>query len=363
MPQQRVWWAVEAVGFAALGSQSYTAGHGIQSAGVTTAFNLDPIQELGQSRIYENLEDIPNVEVTMEKYLDGYPLLYHLCTQGAASATLFGRANQRTNVAISIFPDTNDSASGAVVAQLDCSGMYVSSVSYQFPADGKFSENITLVGNNKIWKSPNQATFSGGFNNQDQPLALTYGSGGHQRRQHMLFDFTGLSTTDANGQLNATTSTKCTILPPDVAGISSSGTNNLVGGTTNYLCSIQSISTNVDLGRDALFELGHFAPYYRFMNVPVQVNTDIEIIAKSGDWVSATEAGVYSNNANTRQATIKLATRDGTFIDLGTRNRLSNISYGGNDTGGGNATITYSFLTTNDFTVTHPQDPTGGLAV
>lgn len=362
MAQQRLWWAVEAVGFAAQGSQTYTAAHGVQSVGVTTNFNLDPVFELGQSRIYENLENIPDVEMTMEKNLDGYPLLYHLATMNATSATLFGRANQRPTVALSFFPDSNDSASGVTVAQLMCSGMYVSAVSYQFPADGRFSENLTLVGNNKVWKTPSQSTFSGGFNNQDVPLALTYDSGGIQRRQHMLFDYTGISTKDSNGQLNATTGTKCTILPPDVAGISASGTNELIAGTTNRVCSVQSISTSVDLGREAIYELGQYGPYYRYMNVPVQVTTEIQIISKSGDWVSATEGGVYSNYHNTRLATIKLATKDGTFIDLGTQNRLSNISISGGDTGGQNQTISYSFSTYNDFTVFMPQDPTAGLA-
>lgn len=362
MPQNRLWWAVEAVGFAAQGSQTFTAAHGVQSVGVTTNFNLDPVFELGQSRIYENLENIPDVEVTMEKVLDGYPLLYHLGTVGAPSATLFGRANQRPTIAMSLFPDTNDSASGTVVAQLVCSGMYVSSVGYQFPADGRFSESVTFVGNNKLWKTPATATFSGGFNNNDVPLALTYDSGGIQRRQHMLFAHTGISTLDSNSQVNATSAAKCTVLPPDIAGISPSGTNELIVGTTNRKCSIQSISTNVDLGRDALYELGQYGPYYRFMNVPVQVTTDIEIISKSGDWVSATEGGIYSNYRNTRLATIKLATQDGLFIDLGTQNRLSNITIGGGDTGGANQTITYSFVTQNDFTVTHPQDVTGGLA-
>lgn len=362
MPQNRVWWAVEAVGFAQLGSQTYTAAHGVQSVGVTTNFNLDPVQEIGQSRIYENLENIPDVEVTMEKVLDGYCPLYLLATAGSTSATLFGRSNTRSTVAMTIFPDTYDSASGVAVAQLQCSGLYVSSAGYTFPADGRFTENVTLVGNEKLWKNSSAVTFSGGFNNQDQPLALTYDSGGIQRRQHMLFDYTGITTTDSNGALNSTTAKKCTILPRDIAGISNSGTNELVTGTTNYQCSIQSIRTSVDFGREALFELGHFAPYYRYMNVPVNVTTEVEVISKSGDMVSATEGGVYSNYRNTRLATIKLATRDGLFIDLGTQNRLSNISIGGGDTGGAFQTITYSFLTTNDFTVTHAQDVTGALA-
>lgn len=362
MAQNRVFWAVEAVGFAQLGSQTFTAAHGVQSVGITTSFNLTPVFELGQSRVYENLEDIPNVEVTMEKVLDGYPLLYHLATRGAVSATLFGRANSQCIVGLSIFPDTNDSASGQPVAQVNMSGLYVSSHSMQFSADGNFTESITCVGNDKIYKFPNATTFSGGFTNNDVPLSLTYGSGGIQRRQHFLFTPTGITTLDSNGQANASPTLPCSILPPDVPGISSSGTNELVPGTQNYKCSITNISVSVDLGREAINELGHKSPYYRFMTLPVEVQTTIEIVSKSGDWISATENGIYANNANTRLSTIKIATREGTFIDLGPQNRLSNVSITGGDTGGGNQTISYSFSTFNDYTVYHDQDPTGGLA-
>ena len=36
--------------------------------------------------------------------------------------------------------------------------------------------------------------------------------------------------------------------------------------------------------------------------------------------------------------------------------RLSSVSFGGGDAGGGNATVTYSYTTFNDFTVLHPSD-------
>lgn len=363
MPQNRVFWAVEAVGFAQLGSHTYTAAHGVQSVGITTTFNLTPVFQLGQSRVYENIEDIPDVEVTMEKVLDGYPLLYHLATRGASSATLLGRANSQCTVALSIFPDTNDSASGAPVAQVTMSGLYVSSSSFSFPADGNFTESLTLVGNEKLWRTPAQATFSGGFTNTDRPLALTQDSGGIQRRENLLFGLGyAFGAPDINSQVNASASAPCTILPRDITGISASGTNELVPGTQNYKVSIQNITVTASLGREAINELGHKAPYYRFIGLPVEVTTEIEAISKSGDWISVAEAGSLSNGNNTYVNTIKIATQEGTFIDLGTENRLSNSSITGADTGGGNQTTSYSYSTYNDYTVLHDQDPTGGLA-
>jgi hypothetical protein len=44
-------------------------------------------------------------------------------------------------------------------------------------------------------------------------------------------------------------------------------------------------------------------------------------------------------------------------VQLGNKNKLTSISYGGGDAGGGNATITYSFTNSNDFVVLHSGDP------
>lgn len=355
MPNKRVFWAVEGVGFAPDGSQTYTTAHGVQSVGITTTFNLEPIFELGQIRIYENLENIPDIEVTMEKVMDGYPLLYHLSTRGATGDDLAARSNQKTAVALSIFPDTNSSASGVPVAQVVMSGLFCSSLNYSFPVDGPFKEAITLVGNEKRWRS-SAFSFSGNLDNTDQPLAKTYDSGGIQRRQHLLYTYT-TNTQDVNGQTNTSTVNPGTILPPDVAGITSSGTNNQSADGLNYGAAVQNITVSTNLGRESIFELGRRIPYCRYVTFPVEVTTEIEVISKSGDWVSATEAGVYSNGYNTREATIKIATRDGLFLDMGTKNRLSNVSVGGGDTGGGNQTITYSFSTYNDLTCSHYSDP------
>lgn len=356
MANKRLYFACEAVGFAPDGSSSYVAAHGVQSVGVTTSFNTEPVFELGQIKIYENIENIPDVEVTMEKVIDGYPLLWHLATRGAASADLAGRSNAKTSVSLSLFPDTGNSASGTPVAELNMSGLYASSHSISIPVEGNISESITLIGDNKTWRTGGTALFSGNFNNTDRPLAITYNSGGVQRRENVLFTPT-VATLDANNQVNASSTNPFTVLPADIAGISSSGINHQSADGTNYSCAVQNINVSVNLGRDQILELGRKTPYFRFVTFPVEVTSEIEVLSKSGDWVTAKEVGIYSDGNNTRSATIKVALQDGTFINLGTENRLTNISIGGGDTGGGNQTITYSFSTYNDYTITHPQDP------
>ncbi len=352
----RLFWAVEAVGFAGDGVTTFTPAHGVQSAQLSYNFNLDPTLELGQTDIYEQVEEIPDVEFTIEKVLDGYPLLYHLGSIGATAVDLVNRSTRPVTIAMSLFADSQTAASGQPVAQATMSGMLFSSVGYTFPVEGNCTESVTFVGNDLSWILPANSTFSGNFNNADVPLAQTYTSGGIQRRQNVLFtNITGVGL-DANGQINATVLKPTTILPLDVQGISASGTNDPVTGT-QYKCSIQRIGVTVDAGRDKILELGRKKPYFRFLTLPVTVTTEIEIISKSGASINVKETGAYTNNFNTRAATIKIATQDSTFINLGTQNRLSNLSFGGGDTSGANQTITYTFQTLNSFSVSHAQDP------
>jgi len=74
----RIFYACQMVGLHEMGTDgadSHVVAHGVQSIGITTNFNLEQAFELGQIQIYENIEGLPDVEVTMEKVLDGYPLL------------------------------------------------------------------------------------------------------------------------------------------------------------------------------------------------------------------------------------------------------------------------------------------------
>ena len=56
---------------------------------------------------------------------------------------------------------------------------------------------------------------------------------------------------------------------------------------------------------------------------------------------------VSGNAGNLQDREIIIKDTAGTVIDLGTKNKLTNVSYTGGDTGGGNATITYSYSNFN----------------
>jgi hypothetical protein len=348
-----MYYACQQAGVKPEGSNTITEIHGVQSMGITTNFTLTQVFEFGQLAIYDNIEEVPDLEVTLEKILDGYPLIWHLATMNATSGSLVGRSNQKTTVSLAVFADTQSSTSGVPIAQVDMSGMVVSSLSYSFQTDSPFKESVTLVGNNKLWNS-SSGTFNGAFpSNADAPI----GSGGSQVRHLMVFDPPASGSLDANGQLLAL----CTVLPTSIYGINSSGINQISTGSGAH---IQSINISCDLGRDQILELGRKAPYFRYVTFPVEVTTEITFIGIKWDGISATEAGGQNGapaGSNLRNQSIRVFTKDGTFISTGTKNKLKSVSLSGGDTGGGNVSITHRYITYNELYVKHPADPTTAL--
>jgi hypothetical protein len=353
MANNRIYYAIQQVQLGPAASTQFPI-HGLQTLGVTTNFNLEQVFEIGQLAIYQNVEEVPDIEVTLNKVLDGYPLIYTLATETgssigtglvAANPTIPGRQNARTDMRLSIFPDTNISASGTSFTDLVCSGMYVSSVSYTFPVDGNFTEDVTLVGNNKVWTG----TSTGSFTNNDEPLS----DSGVGRRKYLNM---------ANCRF-----------PTQIPGITSSGTNPAIGNGSGFAAHFQNITVSCDFGREPINELGTYAPYHRFVTFPVEATCEFEVVAITGDMINATEDGYYEGLTGTTVAgpntpqcsgrhnlvdeTIFIESCEGTRIFLGTKNKLTSVNYTGGDTGGGNVSVTYSYTTFNDFVVAH----SGGL--
>tara|TARA_R110000824_G_scaffold10866_5_gene47610 strand:- start:5591 stop:6775 length:1185 start_codon:yes stop_codon:yes gene_type:complete len=380
----RIYFANQQVAFRAngdAGANAWAAAHGVQSVAVTTTFNLEQAFELGQLSIYENIEGVPDVEVTMTKVLDGYPLLYTLATKNNAlgspgpdnipltSPTLAGRSNEKCIVAIGIWPDTSDQASGtSYVQQMEMSGMFVSSIGYNFPLEDNFTEDITLVGNDKAWAdvdNPGDAIgcdnptwalkmATGQFNGSDAPI----GTGEINRRENLAFASSG-EVIDSDAGVNF-----CRF-PTEIPGVSSSGwMSPRDSANTAHL---SSVTVSTDLGREELFELGTRQPYARVVTFPIEVTCDIEMISLSGDMVNAFADGCGGNDPctgivdNLTNQIIRVATCEGTRIYLGEKNKLSSVNYGGGDAGGGNVSVTYSYTNFNDCTVMHPRDPSTGI--
>jgi|LULM01.1.fsa_nt_gb hypothetical protein len=329
--------------------------NGVQSVGITTTFNLEQVFELGQLSIYENIENIPDIEVTVERVLDGTTLTYAAAspnsftrsdgTAVASQGGLVAGANDRCDVLLAVYEDTATKA-GAVQpkSQVFMSGMYVSSVSYTVPVDGNATESVTLVGNAKAWLKHTNYGWQGAADGTDGIVNKDLGFGsdspaatnsdgdliGVQRRQEFKLD-------------------NCKI-PGDIPGTSAdSSTGNAITGTTPDV-HIQNWTCSADFGRESIFELGQKGPYHRYVTFPVEITNEFEVISTSGDLVGADE-----KNDNLTNRNILIELEDGTQFDFGSKNKLQSVGYTGGDTGGGNVSMTFSYLTFNDFSVKTPS--------
>lgn len=399
----RVYYATHAVGIGEIGSDPTTTNldaantgvvlpaSGLQSVGVNTTFNLEQVFQLGQLEIYENIENLPDVEVTMEKVLDGHTLVQHLATPQAQASTLASRYNNnRTDVHIGFFSDTFENASGINQAELYCSGMYVSSLSLTLPTDGNATESVTLVGNDKVWSTGTdiQSSTTGTYWYSQRAADLFTSDGtplstgpGVLRRQDVdmsgsIFpnDIPGLTSYGASntgnvyqgGGGNGAADTKLFVPTKGTstaplfsaaqltrAGCNASGSSAANAGNVHPV-HMSSITISTDLGRTDLFELGKRGPYHRFADFPTEVTCAIEVIEREfGDYVNASADA----ESNVSDAPIFIMLGDGTLISLGAKNKLASISSTGGDTGGGNRTTTYNFSNFNAYQVHHPLDP------
>lgn len=269
---------------------------GAQSVGMTTTFDLTPIFQLGQLDPYDIIPVMPNVEVTISRAL----------TQGGSTlfsgdfATVAAANDKKIIVAVGddASPVLKSSTFGVTVTKAG-----LSSVSYKLATEGAFTEDVTYSGNNKTIGGSVTAPGDAKHGIQGTVMMRQYYSGGS--------------------------------LPPPIVGQH-----------------ISSITIGASFSRDSLYELGRYEPYYRFVNFPIEVTCDFEIIATSTDSIAIAElAGTTCASPHDNPKVAILINACGRSFDLGDQCRLASVAYGGGDTGGGNATITYSYKTWNTLTV------------
>jgi len=337
MANNRIFYACQAVFIGKTGhtpAAPASAGRfmqGVQSVGITSNFTLDQAFELGQIEIYENSEEVADIEVTLEKVLDGKPLLYGQACGNSIKTNMVAAGKNRSDVYLGVYADTVSSTDGeSVGAVVMCSGMYVSSVSYTYPTDGAATESITLVGNDKFWSD----NIAGVVPNPDSSYGASPATGLDGSDASTNNDGSGLVRRQKVDIANST-------IPAEIsAPMGTTSTDKSKG------FHISSISISADFGRESILELGSFGPYHRYAGYPIEVTAEFEVTSVSGDLVS-----VSGTAENLSDRTIIIKDDGGHVIDLGTKNKLSSVSYSGGDTGGGNATCTYSYSTFNDLKV------------
>ena len=308
---------------------------GVQSVGITSNFTLDQAFELGQIEIYENSEEIADIEVTIEKVIDGEKLIYGAACGNNIKTDMVAAGKGRADVYLGIYTDAASSVGSTSPLQVVmCSGMYVSSVSYTYPSDGNATESVSLVGNDKFWSDTTA---------QYGDAKGSVNPSGNYANPATPFGGTDSSVTSPGSGLVRRTNVdieNCTL--PSAVKSQSSGAGGKSGGHH-----IVSMSASTDFGRESILELGKFGPYHRYAGFPVEVTSEFEVTATSGDLVNV--SGTHPNLGSGEQITLK--DDAGTVINLGAKNKLSSVSYSGGDTGGGNATVTYSYSTFNAFSI------------
>lgn len=344
---ERVYYAIQALAFASGGwplatPTGYRAAKGVQSVESNVDFQLEQVYQLGQLEIYENIENIPNVELTVTKALDGYSLIQHLATPTAVANGLAGRFNDQTcDIILNYYDLTNSFASGTILKTALFKTMYVSQLGFSFPVDGSHTESVTLVGNNKSFFVPTGNLYATGtiFSGEESPVLA---SGGIQRRENIKMGGSG------------------SYFPsfiPGMASIVDGGTTgwyNPIAADGSLAAHIQSVNISTNLGRTELFELGRRGPYFRYANFPTEVTCSIEITTSEyGDNINARD-----DQDNLQNEWIRIKTDHGIVIDLGKKNKVSSVSTSGGDTGGGNVTTTYNMSNFNYMVTTFTEkDP------
>jgi hypothetical protein len=248
--------------------------------------------------------------------------------------------------------------------------MFLSSVTYTFPVDGNFTESVTLVGNDKIWSDfelagdpypieQDAGTSSGVLLDQGSTQTqLGYPSNvvgtWHGAPNLGISPFTTDGGEDATVigsgvQRRESFDLACSRLPTEIPGVSASGT---LEGLVEH---IQTITVSTDLGREDIFELGKKRPFFKFVTFPVEVTCAIEVITSQGDLIDAIskEPQACERFNNTDNQEIILCLCEGLNINLGLKNRLQSVDWGGGEAGGDNVTISYNYQNFNDLTITH----------
>ena len=339
---QRIFYACQAVAIqprgTAMTSRDYIV-QGVQSVGMSSTFTLDQVFELGQIEIYENIEQIADVEVTIEKVIDGYKLIYDLATQGDCKTDLVAASKSRCDVLVAIYDDGVSHATGVPRNVCYNSGMYVSSVAYSYSVDGSATESVTLVGNDRFWhniglRGAGTGTHLDGVINV-APTGI-WTSGITTWGPTYAFN-SGLDAPKSGVVRKVDVDLANSTLPYIVKSQRGDDSAFPYGGAH-----VQSINVSTDFGQENIQELGRFGPYHRYATFPIEVTCEFEVIATSGDLVN-----VSGNAPNLSNEQIIVKDGAGTVLDLGTKNKLSSVSYSGGDTGGGNATITYSYSNFN----------------
>lgn len=267
---------------------------GAQSVGMNTTFDLEPVFQLGQLKQIDTVTLAPQVEITVSRALENGSTILNGDFEG-----IFEPAEN--TICVSVGDDTSPLLQSPS-SHIYCTGAGVTGVTYNFPVDGIFTEEVSY-------------------------LAYAKQAGGCA--------VTAEEIEDDDGQIVATRQYYQGGAPSIVTS---------AGNLTNV-----TISTSP--GREFMYKLGEYKAFHSYVNTPAEVTVEFEVTATSTDnigWVEAQACAGPTGAAFTSQD-ISLSICGSSFSME--KCKLSNITYGGGDTGGGNATINFTYTTFNSLTI------------
>lgn len=304
MPNKRIFYASHAI------KVNGTTAQGVQSVSVNTNFNLEQVFQLGRLAIYDNIVIDPDVEVTISKALDGRKTIWNLATGGGGS--LVSNSNDVATLILGVGDDTAD-AIAANTSSITMTGCYVSSLNYTFPVDGNFTEEVTFVGSNKA-----------GGGTALAPVETVPNTNVLRRQNFNL---------------------SSSIVPSDLIGKR-----------------LTQVTISADLGREKMFALGEQSPFHRFVNFPLEITASFDVIQDGNAGTKLVGPHFDEEHDNCEAMNFPKSTIDIYLCNnsgnntyrfyLGSGCNLQSVSYSGGDTGGGNVTETYTYITYNELTIT-----------
>lgn len=148
MPQERIFYATHNV---TLGG---TALKGVQSVSLSSSVGLDPVFQLGQCDPVDYIQNVPEVEVTITRSIQG----------GAAISLALD--NESCEAAEELLNQEKTLVIGSSNGGFTIPGALISGYSVNFTTDGVFTEEITYVGDT--------LTSGGSFSAQNDEIHLPY---------------------------------------------------------------------------------------------------------------------------------------------------------------------------------------------
>lgn len=288
-----------------------TVVQGAQSVSVNTNYNLEQIFQLGRLAVYDQVSTDPEVEITINKVLDGHETIWNLATNGGGS--IVDNANDRCTIILGVGDET-DAVMANQGASITMTGCYVNSLNYTFPVDGNFTEEVSFVGSHKAVGGASLAPVSAA------PDTVV------RRRQHF-----NLGNSVLPSELTGKNLSQCTI--------------------------------STSFNREKMFRLGEFSPFHRYVNFPIEVTVSFDVIqdGNTGSTLAGEDFDEVHANCTGRvyaeqPIVIEICDEDGGGgpiyeFDLGSGCSLQSVSYSGGDTGGGVVTETWTYVTYNDLSV------------